>query len=160
MNMANNFITRRRPKAADTFADAMVVDLKRTPVNKIPGPVYLDIAAVMAGVGRFDKAKIMFQQAMADRSQGQTIDRLLNFFEVLIEADGGDMADRLSMQMPGLFRQQIVGLWAKFYIKHGQADRVRTLLAKLRTPGQRAALYVGVAAGLRDQADQAEPRKP
>lgn len=160
IGMAKNFIARRRPRAADKFADAMVADLKRTPVDKIPSPVYLDIATVMAGVGRFDKAKIMFEQAMADRSQGQVIDRLLSFFEVLMEADGGDMADRLSARLPGLFRQQMIRLWAKFYIKHHQPERVRELLAMLRTPGQRATLYMGVAAGLRDLADKPEAPKP
>ena len=39
------------------------------------------------------------------------------------------------------------------------ADQVRALLAKASTPGERAALYVGVAAGLRDLADKAEPAK-
>ena len=158
--MAKNFIARRRPRAADEFADAMVADLKKTPVDRIPGSVYLDIAIVMAGVGRFDKAKTMFTQAVADRSRAQTIDKLMKFFEVLIEADGGDMADRLGARMPGLFRQQMLGLWAKFYIKYGQADRVRDLLANIRTPGQRATLYLGVAAGLRELADKPKVRTP
>ncbi len=160
IGMAKNFIAQRRPGAADKFADAMVADLKKTPVDRIPGSVYLDIAIVMGGVGRFDKAKTMFEQAVADRSRAQTIDQLMKFFEVLIEADGGDMADRLGNRMPGLFRQQMLGLWAKFYIKHGQADRVRDLLANIRTPGQRATLYLGVAEGLRDLADKPEARKP
>lgn len=160
IGMAKNFIARRLPRAADEFADAMVADLKKTPVDRIPGSVYLDIAIVMAGVARFDKAKTMFEQAVADRSRAQTIDQLMKFFEVLIEADGGDMADRLGARMPGLFRQQMLGLWAKFYIKYGQADRVRDLLANIRTPGRRATLYLGVAAGLRDLADRPKARKP
>jgi len=160
IGMAKNFIAQRSPREADKFADAMVADLKKTPVDRIPGSVYLDIATVMAGVGRFDKAKTMFTQAVADRSRAQTIDRLMEFFEVLIEADGGDMADRLGARMPGLFRQQMLGLWAKFYIKYGQADRVRDLLANIRTPGQRATLYLGVAAGLRDLADKPKAVTP
>jgi hypothetical protein len=161
IGMAKNFIKQRRHKAAEAFANAMVADLKQVPVDKIPGPVYLEIAMVMAGVGRFDMAKTMFERAMTDRNQSVSIDRLLNFFETLIEADGGDMADRLADRMPpGLLRQQISRIWAKFFIKQGQPDQVRALLGKVSTPGERAALYIGVAAGLRDLADKpAEPQK-
>jgi hypothetical protein len=162
IGMAKNFIKQRRHKSAEAFANAMAADLKQVPVDKIPGPVYLEIAMVMAGVGRFDVAKTMFERAMTDRNQSVSIDRLLNFFETLIEADGGDMADRLAARMPpGLLRQQISRIWAKFFIKQGQPDQVRALLGKVSTPGERAALYIGVAAGLRDLADKpAEPQKP
>ena len=107
-------------------------------------------------------AKTMFERAMTDRTQSVPIDRLLNFFETLIEADGGDMADRLAARIPpGLLRQQISRIWAKFFIKQGQPDQVRALLGKVTAPDERAALYIGVAAGLRDLADKpAEPQKP
>jgi len=161
IGMAKNFIKQRRHKAAEAFANAMAADLKQVPVDKIPGPVYLEIAMVMAGVGRFDMAKTMFERAMTDRSQSVPIDRLLNFFETLIEADGGDMADRLATRIPpGILRQQISRIWAKFFIKQGQADQVRALLGKASMPDERAALYIGVAAGLKDLADKPpEPQK-
>ncbi len=156
IGMAKNFIRQRRHKVAEAFANMMVADLKQVPADKIPGPLYLEIAMVMAGVGRFDMAKTMFDRAMYDRNQSVTIDRLLKFFETLIESDGGDMADRLAARMPpGLLCQQISRTWARFYIMHGQADQVRVLLGKASTPGERAALYIGVAAGLRDLADKA-----
>jgi hypothetical protein len=160
IGMAKNFIKHRRHKTAEGLANMMVADLKQVPADKIPGPVYLEIAMVMAGVGRFDMAKTMFERAMYDRTQSVSIDRLLNFFEILIEADGGDMADRLAARIPpGILRQQIPRTWARFYISHGQADQVRALLGKATTPGGRAALYIGVAAGLRDLADKAEAAK-
>jgi hypothetical protein len=160
IGMAKNFIRQRRHKAAETVANVMVADLRRVPVDRIPGPVYLEIAMVMAGVGRFDMAKTMFERAMYDRSQSVPIDRLLKFFETLIEADGGDMADRLAERIPpGMLRQQISRTWAKFYIKRGQVDQVRPMIGKASTPGERAALYIGVAAGLRDLADKAEDAK-
>ena len=160
IGMAKNFIRQRRHKTAEALANMMVADLKQVPADKVPGPVYLEIAMVMAGVGRFDMAKTMFERAMYDRTQSVAIDNLLKFFETLIEADGGDMADRLAARIPpGLFRQQISRTWARFYIMHGQADQVRVLLGKASTPGERAALYIGVAAGLRDLADKAEEAK-
>ena len=160
IGMAKNFIKQRRHKVAESFTDVIVADLRQVPVDRIPGPLYLEIGAVMAGVGRFDMAKVMFERAMSDRTQPVTIDRLLNFFETLIEADGGDMADRLAARMPpGFIRQQISRIWAKHFIMHGQADQVRAMLVKASTPGERAALYMGVAGGLRALADRAADAK-
>jgi len=157
IGMAKNFIKQRRHKVAETFANVMVADLKQMPADRVPATVYIEIATVMAGVGRFDLAKIMFERGMTDRTQSVSVDRVLNFFETLIGADGGDMADRMTARIPpGLLRQQISRVWAKSYIKQGQTDQVRALLAKASTPGERAALYIGVAAGLRDLADKAQ----
>jgi len=70
------------------------------------------------------------------------------------------MADRLAARMPpGFIRQQISRIWAKHFIMHGQADQVRAMLVKASTPGERAALYMGVAGGLRALADRAADAK-
>ena len=110
---------------------------------------------MFAGIGKFDQARTMFERALADPTQPLTVDRILTFFQALIDADGGDMADRLDQQMPEVFHDQIRRIWAETYIKRGQAIQVRELLAKSKTPIARACLYLGISAGLQDLADKA-----
>jgi len=157
IGMAKNFIRQRRYKVAEVFANGMMRDLQAVPTGRIPGPVFLEIAGVLAGVGRFDAAKTMFERGLANPLQPLTIDSILTFFDALIAADGGDLADRLSAQMPKAFRDQVTRLWARHYIKNDQPDQVRELLAKQKTPDSRAWLYVGVATALREMAE--EPAK-
>lgn len=154
IGMAKNFIKQRRFQVAQDFANSMIRDLQSLPAGRIPGPVYMEIAAVLAGVGRFDGARNMFERGLASRDQQLSIDSILTFFDALIAADGGDMTDRLATRMPKSFQDQVTRLWARHYIESNQPDRVRELLGKQKDAESRAWLYVGVATALREKADE------
>jgi hypothetical protein len=156
IGMAKNFIQQRRFKSADAFANIMVRDLQPIPLNKIPPAVFMDIAGVLAGVGKFGTAKTMFEQGLSNNKEPLTIDSILSFFDALIAADGGDLADRLTARMPPMFQDQISRLWARHYIKKNQPEQIREILSGKKTAEARAWVYVGVATGLQELGDKSK----
>ena len=161
IGLVKNFVKQRRFQVADAISKAMINDLGSVDLTKMPGGgvTAVELASALAGVGRFDMAKGMFMQGLADRRTPLNVETIKGFFEALINADGGDLADRLTDGMPEFFQMQVASLWAKYYIKHDQPDQVRALLAKQKSPEGLAWLYIGVAQGLRELADKGDGSK-